>query len=166
MSKRSIELAEQFEQAVAEFSKAVEACTDAQWAAVCDAEGWTVAQTAQHVSGQFPYEMEFITAAAEGRTMPAVTWEQLNGMNEGRADQNRSATRDEVLRELRTNTASTAAYIRALTDEQLDRTGPLSLADGALVTTQQLLEGPVLIAHLAGHLESIRGARVPSGSRL
>jgi hypothetical protein len=34
MSQRSNELARQLEQAVAEFGEAVEACSDAQWAAM------------------------------------------------------------------------------------------------------------------------------------
>jgi uncharacterized damage-inducible protein DinB len=166
MSQRSTELARQFEQAVAEFGKAVEECSDAQWAAVCNAEGWTVAQTAQHVSGQFPLEMEFITAAAEAQPLPAYTWDDINSKNESRAGKNSSASKANVLKELRTNAASTAAYIRALSDEQLERTGTLGLADGASVSTQQLIEGGVLIAHVTGHLESVRSAKVTSASRI
>ena len=166
MSQRSSELARQFEQAVAEFGETVAACSPAQWAAVCDAEGWTVAQTAQHVSGQFPLEMEFITAGAEGKPLPALTWSELNSKNESRAGKHISATKADVLKELRAGAAAIAAYIRALSDEQLDRTGSLGLADGASVSTQQLLEGGVLIAHITGHLESIRGAVTPSTSRV
>jgi hypothetical protein len=166
MSQRSNELARQLEQAVAEFGKAVEGCSDAQWAAICNAEGWTVAQTAQHVSGQFPLEMEFITAAAEAKPIPSYSWDDINGKNESRAQKNRAASKADVVKELRDGAASTAAYIRGLSDEQLDRTGSLGLADGASVSTQQLIEGGVLIAHVTGHLESIRGARLPSASRL
>ncbi len=159
MGKRSDALAGQFEEAVADFAKAVEECSDTGWAAICNAEGWTVAQTAQHVAGQFPLEMEFITAAAEGKPMPAYTWDDVNGKNDSRAARNRSASKAAVLQELRAGAASTAAYLRALSDEQLDRTGALSLADGASVSAQQLIEGGVLIAHVTGHLESIRSAR-------
>lgn len=168
MGKRTEALATQFEQAVADFARTVEGCTDAQWSAICNAEGWTVAQLAQHVAGQFPLEMTFITAAAEGKPMPQLTWDQLNEKNEGRAEKNRSATKAAVVQELRTSAASTAGYIRALADEQLDRTGPLSLADGAQLTTEQYILGPVLIAHVTGHLESIRDAIAPgvkSGAR-
>jgi mycothiol maleylpyruvate isomerase-like protein len=158
MGQRSEVLANQFEQAVADFAKAVQGCSDAQWGALCNAEGWSVAQTAQHVSGQFPLEMEFITAAAEGRPLPGYSLDDINAKNDGRAAKNAGATRDNVVRELRDGAASTAAYIRALSDEQLDRAGALPLANNASVSTQQLIEGPVLIAHVTGHLESIRGA--------
>lgn len=158
MGTRSDTLAGRFEDAVADFAKTVEACSDKQWTAICNAEGWTVAQTAQHVSGQFPLEMEFITAAAEGRPLPGYSWDDVNGKNDGRAAKNTNATRAQVLEELRNGGASTAAYIRALSDEQLDRTGALPLAGGAVVSTQQLIEGGVLIEHVTGHLQSIRGA--------
>ncbi len=161
MGKRATELADQFEQAVSDFAKAVESCSDAEWASICNAEGWTVAQTAQHVSGQFPLEMEFITAAAEGKPMPAYTWADINAKNDGRAAKNVGATKADVVKELRGGAASTVAYLRALTDEQLDRTGVLGLADGASVSTQQLIEGGVLIAHVTGHLESIHTAAQP-----
>jgi hypothetical protein len=163
MGKRTEALATQLDKAVAEFTSTIERCTDEQWAAICNAEGWTVGQLAQHVSGQFPLEMTFITAAAEGKQMPSLTLDQLNEKNDGRADRNRSVTKAEVLTELRANAASTAAYIRALADEQLDRTGPLSLADGAQLTTEQYILGPVLIAHVTEHLESIRDAITPRG---
>ena len=52
----------------------------------------------------------------------------------------------------------TAAYLRGLSDDQLDRTGELALADGASVSTQQLIEGGVLIDHVRGHLQSMRAA--------
>ncbi len=158
MGQRADVLASRFEQAAADLEKTVEACSDAQWAAACNAEGWTVAQTAQHVSGQFPLEIEFITAAAEGKPLPGYSWDDINGKNDGRAAKNAVATKAGVLSELRDGVASTAAYIRGLSDEQLDRTGELALAGGASVSTQQLIEGGVLIEHVTGHLESIRSA--------
>ena len=158
MSQRATELATQFEQAAADFTKTVEGCSDAQWAAACNAEGWTVAQTAQHVSGQFPLEMEFISAAAEGKPMPGYTWDDVNGKNDRRAAEHANADKAEVLRLLRDGAGPMASYIRGLSDEQLDRTDALPLADGASVSTQQLIEGGVLIDHVQGHLRSIQAA--------
>ncbi|MEX2247783.1 MAG: DinB family protein [Dehalococcoidia bacterium] len=158
MGTRSAALADQFEQAVAEFAQAVGQCSDAQWRAVCGDEGWTVAATAQHVAGQFPLEREYISAAAEGREMPAHTWDDINGMNGRRADAHSACTKADVLKLLRDESSAMAGYVRGLTDEQMDRTASLPLADGASVSTQQLLEGGVLIDHVNGHLKSIRAA--------
>ena len=102
--------------------------------------------------------MEYITAAAEGREMPAYTWDDINGMNGRRAEQNSAASKADVLKELRAGAASTASYIRGLSDEQLGRAASLPLAGGASVSAQQLIEGGVLIDHVRGHLQSILAA--------
>lgn len=158
MGTRAEELATQFEQAVADFARTIEGCSEAEWQKMCGDEGWTVAVTAQHVAGQFPLEHEFISAAAEGRAMPSYTWDDVNGKNDTRAAANASCTRADVLALLKDGSASMARYVRALTDEQLDRTSALPLAGGATVSTQQLIEGGVLIDHVRGHLASIKAA--------
>jgi len=76
-------------------------------------------------------------------------------MNESRAEKNSSASKADVLRELREGAASTAAYVRGLSDEQLERTAALALAGGASVSAQQLIEGGVLIDHVLGHMKSL-----------
>jgi hypothetical protein len=157
MGERAAALADQFEQAVAEFAKAIEGTPDDKWDAKTG-EGWTVAAAAQHVSGQFPLEMEYITAAAEGRAAPAYSWDDINGKNDGRAAKNTAVSKADVLQELRDGGASTAAYVRGLSDAQLDSTISLPLAGGADVSAQQLIEGGVLIDHVNGHLAGIRAA--------
>jgi uncharacterized damage-inducible protein DinB len=158
MPSRAEQLADTFEKAVNDFAQTVEKIPDDKWSAKGGPEGWTIAGVAQHVSGQFPLEMEYITAAAEGRALPSYSWDDINQKNESRAQQNSAATKDQVLRELREGAASTAAYVRGLTDEQLDRTEKLALAGGAEVTAQQLIEGGVLIDHVRGHLQSLQSA--------
>jgi hypothetical protein len=158
MAERSEQLAGQFEGAVANLVKAVEGCSDGQWGAVCGDEGWSVAATAHHVGSQWPLEMEYISAAAEGRAMPAHTWDDINGRNAGHAAEFSACGKGDVLKLLREGSASMAAYVRGLSDEQLDRTGALPLAGGAMVSTQQLIEGGVLIEHATAHLKSIQAA--------
>lgn len=155
MGDRSSALADQFEMAVAEFAKEIEETPDDRWSAKTG-EGWTVAAAAQHVSGQFPLEMEYITAAAEGREVPSYSWDDINGKNDGRAAQNTAVSKAAVLEELKTGMASVSAYLRGLNDEQLDAKTALPLANGAEVSTQQLIEGGVLIDHVNGHLKGIQ----------
>lgn len=157
MGQRTSALADQFEQAIAEFAETIQKLPDEKWNAICG-EGWTLAATAQHVSGQFPLEMEYITAIAEGRPLPSYSWDDINGKNDSRAAKNSAVSKAHVLKELREGGASTSAYLRGLSDEQLDRTGELALAGGATVNTQALIEGGVLIDHVRGHLASIRAA--------
>ncbi len=155
MPSRAESLADRFEQAVAEFASTIERIPDDKWSAKEGPEGWTVAGVAQHVSGQFPLEMQYITAAAEGKPLPGYSWDDINGMNESRAEKNSAASKADVLRELREGAGSTAAYVRRLSDEQLDRTAALALAGGATVSAQQLIEGGVLIDHVLGHMKSL-----------
>jgi uncharacterized damage-inducible protein DinB len=156
MPHRAEQLANDFEQAVQDFAQTIEKIPDDKWSAKGGPEGWTIAGVAQHVSGQFPLEMEYITAAAEGRPLPGYSWDDINQKNESRAQKNSAATKADVLRELREGAASTAAYVRGLSDEQLDRPEKLALAGGAEVTAQQLIEGGVLIDHVRGHLQSLQ----------
>jgi len=157
MDERSNVLAAQFEKAIAEFAEAIEELPDDKWSATTG-EGWTVSAAAQHVSGQFPLEMEYITAAAEERPMPAYSWDDINGMNDGRAAKNSAASKADVLKELRDGAASTAAYVRGLSDEQLVRAASLAVVGVASVSAQQLIEGDVLLGHVKRHLASIRAA--------
>jgi hypothetical protein len=158
MADRSEKLAAQFESAVAELIGAVEQCSDAQWRAVCGDEQWTVAATAHHVGSQWPLEHEYISAAAEGRSAPTHTWDDINARNARHATEFAACTRADAVKLLRDGSASMAAYVRGLSDEQLDRTMSLPLANGASVSTQQLVEGGVLIEHATAHLQSIRAA--------
>lgn len=155
MGQRTSALADQFEQAVADFAKAVESVPDEKWNAKTE-EGWTVAATAQHVAGQFPLEMEFITAGAEGKSLPDYDWDYVNGKNDSRAANETSVTKEHVLKTLRDGSASVAGYLRGLDDSQLDNKAPLALANGAEVTTEQLIMGGVLIDHVRSHLKSIQ----------
>ena len=158
MSTRSAALADRFDQAIDEFARAIESASDAQWAASGGPEGWTVAATAQHVAGQFPLEREFIGEAAKGGAGLGYTWDDINGKNDTRAAANMQCNKADVIALLRDGAGSMSAYIRGLSDEDLDRTAPLKLAGGAPVSTQQLIEGGVLIEHVTGHLQSMRAA--------
>jgi hypothetical protein len=151
MGERAQQLAARFEQAVEDFAAAVEACPEDVWRSVRGPEGWTVAAAAQHVSGQFPLEMEYVTAWAEGKPAPAYTWADVNAKNDARAAKNTNATKADVLKELRASAPGIASYIRGLNDEQLDRKMGLPLADGAEVTTEQVLLSGILIDHLDAH---------------
>jgi uncharacterized damage-inducible protein DinB len=159
MGERANTLVQQFEKAVADLAAEIEKLPDDRWSNAKTEEGWTVAAAAQHVSGQFPLEMEYITAFSEGRPAPAYSWDDVNAKNDGRAAQNTAVSKQAVLDELKTGAASVSAYLRGLSDEQLDAKTALPLANGAEVSTQQIIEGGVLIDHVRGHLQSIRAAR-------
>jgi hypothetical protein len=160
MGNRAAALAEQFEQAIADLSKAVEAYPDDHWHEVHGDEGWTVAATAHHVGFQWPLEKEYIVAAAEGAAPPAYSWDDINARNARHAEDFKACSKADVLGLLQKGSAEMAAYVRGLSDEQLDGKAPLALAGGAEVSAQQLIEGGVLIDHVRSHTKSLLGTVV------
>jgi hypothetical protein len=158
MTARTDALATQFETALAELIATIEACPEAQWRAVCGDERWTVAATAQHVGAQFGIERDLINGTAGIAPMPQVGWDEINESNERRAQQFSACTKEDAMKLLKQDGPKMAALVRSLTDEQLDRAVSFPLAGGASVTTQQIIEGGVLIDHVRAHLKSIRAA--------
>lgn len=158
MAQRSEELVQRFETAIGDLAATAEQCSDAQWQAICGAEKWTVAATVHHVGAQFPLELEYIKAAAEGAQPPQYTWDDINQKNDARAAANAAISKADAIAGLRAGAATMATYVRGLSDAQLDATAPLKLADGAAVSAQALIEGGVLISHAVEHLASIRKA--------
>ena len=156
MSQRATMLADQFEEQIQQLVETIEKCSEQQWKANCGEEQWSVAATAHHVGAQFGLEMEYLTACADGRILPQYSWDDINRLNDDRAAANTACDKAAAIRQLREGSAPVAAWVRGLTDQQLDRTGALPLAGGAQVSTQQLIEGGVLIDHARAHLASIR----------
>jgi hypothetical protein len=165
MGTRSEKLATRFETALADLVKEVEQCTDDQWRSLCGDERWTVAATARHVGAQWPLELEYITASAEGRELPSYSWDEINEKNAKHAETFRNCTKDDVISLLTSESPAVAAYVRGLSDEQLDHSGPLPLADGATVSTQDMIEGGILIDHAVAHTKSIGAARAQQAAR-
>jgi hypothetical protein len=157
MGQRAEALAKDFEAAVSDLAKEIEGCSDAKWKATTE-EGWSVGTVAQHVAGQFPLEMEFLRAGAEGKPLPSYSWDDINKKNDTRAAREADVTKEHVLKTLSEGSASVAAWLRSLDDAQLDNKGALGLANGAEVTTEQLIQGGVLIDHARAHLKSIQAA--------
>jgi uncharacterized damage-inducible protein DinB len=157
MSKRSQALAEQFERANAEAIAAVERCSDAEWRARSRDEGWPVGFTAWHIGDAHPAVMNLVNAVANEQPPPPITSGMLDGINAEKLTQHASAGKAEALDALRTNGAAVAEAIRALSDEQLDRTATLPLLGGKALSAQQLIENG-LIGHARAHLASMRAA--------
>jgi hypothetical protein len=131
MSQRAEALAGQFERAINDLAKTLEGLSDNQWGMICGGEGWTVAATAHHVGAQWPLEMEYLTAAAEGKPLPTYTWDDINSKNEARAKEFSSCKKSDAINQLREKRGPVAKWVRGLSDEQLDRQSSLPLAGGA-----------------------------------
>jgi uncharacterized damage-inducible protein DinB len=146
------ELADRFVRANEELIALAEGCSEAQWRARCDAEGWPVGVVVHHVADDYAALLAVIEAVAVGGPAPVVTRKELAGRNAEHARRFAACTREETVALLRRNGAAVARVIRGLDDDQLRRTGEVL---GRETSVAQLVE-TVLLAHVRGHMASIR----------
>jgi hypothetical protein len=157
MSKRSDALAEQFQQANAGAIAYVVGCSDEEWRARSRDEGWPVGFVAWHIGDACNAVMGFVNAVANGQALPNLTAQMLDDMNARNLAQHAGAGKAEALEQLRRNETAITEAIRALSDEQLDRTAAMPMMGGKQMSAQQLIEGG-LIFHARGHVESMKSA--------
>jgi hypothetical protein len=157
MSERAAALAAAFESANNDVIAAVEGCTPDQWGRTCADEGWAVATAAHHVAINHPMILGLVRLIANGQEVPAITMEMIDAGNAQHAIEFANADRDETLSILRREGKATADAVRALTDEQLDRTAPMAFAGGQHWSAADLIER-VLIGHPTQHGLSIKTA--------
>ena len=154
MGQRGEGLANRFEQANNEFTKAVESCSSADWAAQCKGEGWPFGVTAHHVAQSHGPIAGMVQTISTGGAMPPLTAELLDGMNAAHAREHANCTKDETVSLLREQGAAAAKIVRGLSDDQLDKSGVFV---GNEMQAEQIVEH-VLIGHVTGHLESLKAS--------
>ncbi|MGD9892187.1 MAG: DinB family protein [Dehalococcoidia bacterium] len=154
MSPHTEQLAEQFLHANAMLASVAEGCSDAQWQARTDAEGWSVGVAVHHVADDCLDLLDVIAAIAEGRNVPEVTRESLDERNARHAWQSASYSKTETVELLRRNAIVVADTIRHLTDGQLARSGVVL---GREASIEQIVT-VLLPGHIESHLASIRRA--------
>jgi hypothetical protein len=150
-------LVQSFEQANGELIELLERCSDQQWRASCQGEGWPVAVTAHHIAWGHEAIGDFVRLLASGQQLPPITREMLDQMNAEHAQQYANCDRAVTIELLRRNGQAAAETVRRLNDEDLERSAPLTLAGGAPFSARQMIER-VLIGHVRDHTASIRTA--------
>ena len=154
-SSRANALATRLEQGAAALSNLARGFTDAEWKTPMPHDGRTFGVIVHHVASQYTIEMELAQAIAAGKPIEGVTWAMVDQINAKHAAEFAGATKEAALDLLRRNSATAAAAIRALTDEQLDCAVPMSLYGDAPLTCQFFLEDHP-VRHSYHHLAKIR----------
>lgn len=152
MSTRAEDLAIRFERTNEDLIATVERSDDVEWRQPCPNEQWSVGVLAHHVAEDHELLAGFVQQLANGEPLPTLTQAQVDAMNAERAQQCADCTKAETLELLRRNGTAAASLVRALSDDQLDRTGAFF---GQTMSTAQLVER-VLIGHIEDHGRSIR----------
>lgn len=156
MSQRGRELSDEltvFNQEVIAF---VENCSEADWQKHTPSEGWPVGVTARHIAAGHFGVLDWAKMIVSGQPLPKVTYEAIDSLNAQHAREHAHATKEEVLELLHRGGGAVSDYARSLSDEDLDRTGHLSLTGGD-VSTEGFMR-VIMIDLGRQHLNSLREA--------
>ena len=156
MGERATNLAKRYEGAVAELTALIEESTDAQWRAICKGEGWSFGVTGHHIAEDQDGLVNWFTAIVNAAPRPQSA-ETLDQRTARHAAEHANCTKAETLDLLRAGTTRAARAVRALGDEQLDRSAPPA-PDGRPGLTAGEVIDRILIGHVTGHMASMRAA--------
>jgi hypothetical protein len=157
MNKRASVLAERIESGASNLASFAVELSEAEWNTVVPGDGRTVGVTVHHVASMYPIEVSLAQTLASGKPIEGVTWAAVADINAAHAREHAAATKAETLVLLRNNSLAAAAAIRAMQDEDLDRSNNVSLNADAPLTTQFFIEDHAL-RHSWHHLAKIRAA--------
>jgi hypothetical protein len=153
MSVRAKELAARFEQINQDVIDVVSGAADLS--RPCPSEGWTAAAVAAHIGGAHRGILEgLIQPIIAGQEIPSTVGPSDEG-NARQAAENAALPRNQVLTLVRDHGAMVTAYLRSLSDDDLDRTVVLPFFGENPVTAELVIE-QVLIGHAADHANSLR----------
>ncbi len=157
MSKRSYELARRLELGALALEAFASSLTEFEWQSRVPGDGRKIGVVVHHVASVYPLEIQLAQSLAKGEAIEGVTFDVVNKMNAAHAKDSESVSKEETLELLRRNSAAAAAAIRELSDEELDRSAPVSLNANAPLTCQFMLEDHA-VRHSYHHLARIRAA--------
>ena len=159
MNKRTNALADRLEQGARALAAFASELPDAEWQIRVPKDGRKIGVIVHHVASVYALEIQLAQTVARGQTV-RVSWDTVHEMNAQHARKHESVTKDVALDLLRRNSAAAANAIRALDDEDLDQTAPVSLNSNAPLTCQFVLEDHA-VRHSYHHLACIRAAFKP-----
>lgn len=154
MGTKSEVLAKQFEAKAQDAMATLERLGEADWNKVTAAEKWPVGVTAHHLAGAFEPISQMIQTVAAGQSVSGFTMEMLDAMNAQHAKDHAECTKAETVALHRKGTATAAAVIRGLSDDQLAKSGTVLLGVPPMTAEQLIVNG--LLNHTDEHYGSIR----------
>lgn len=154
MDQRQNKMAERIQSFSNEVMAYIEKLSDDDWNKSCEWEQWSVGVTAHHIGASHLAIFNIAGMIIKGEPLPQLTMDQINAMSKEQAQEYVNTTPAEVLEQFKKNSASMVAFVKGLSDEQLDSKGSMP-AFGGEVTTEQLIEY-VIFQSAVEHFESIK----------
>lgn len=157
MTQRTNALAERLEEGARALATLAGRLTDGEWQTRVPGDGRKVGVVVHHVATMYPLEIQLAQTLAAGKPIAGVSWDDVHALNAKHAREHDGVTPKEALELLAQNSTAAAGAIRALTDDELDRAGPVSLNSDAPLTCQFFLEDHA-VRHSYHHLARIKSA--------
>jgi hypothetical protein len=154
MGAKGEALAKQIEAKANEATAVIEKLTDADWKKVTEAEKWTVGVTVHHLAGGLEAVAGIITGIVAGHAPGNFTMGMLDQMNAQHAKEHANCTKAETAALLKKGSATAAAVVRGLSDDQLAKSG-IVFTEAPPMTAEHLVQRG-LISHIDEHFGSIR----------
>jgi len=152
---RSSALADRLTQGARALADLAGTLTDAEWQTRVPHDGRKIGVMVHHVASMYPLEIQLAQKPAAGEAIAGVTWDVIAGVNADHAKEFDGVTKDAAIDLLLRNSAAADAAIRELSDDELDRSGTISLNADAPLTCQFWLEDHP-VRHSYHHLQRIR----------
>ena len=154
-SERAAALAADFAAANEEDRQFAGSCTDADWHRNVPGEDWTVGVVLHHIAEGHANGLRWLRSMASGEGV-SESAEDIDKANAAHATRAGSVGQVETTLPLANNGVLLEQALRALTDEELDRSAPFGPADGRMLPTGDL--AAVAARHTRSHLSSALSA--------
>ena len=154
-SERATVLAEDFAAANHEVLVFARSCSGAEWALMVPGEEWPIGVVMHHIAEGHEHGLVWLTRMARGEAVTDSA-EGIDQDNAAHAARAATAGQDETIALLEANAAPLERALRALSDEELDRTAPFGPAGGRELPTVAL--AAVAARHAREHLAHARAA--------
>ena len=154
-SERAAALADDFAAANADALRFTRSCSETEWALTVPGEGWTVGVVLHHIAEGHAHGARWVRemATGEGVTESAADIDRANAAHAVREE---AVGRAETVTLLELNGGRLEAVLRALSDQELDRTAPFGPAGGTALPAADL--AAVAARHTREHLAHVAKA--------
>ena len=154
-SERATALADDFAAANAEAVTFARSCSNDAWMLPVPGEEWTVGVVIHHIAESHDSGARWLAGMARGDGVPD-TAEEIDRVNAAHAERAASVTSAETVSLLLDSGARLEALLRALSDNELDRSAPFGPAGGRAFPTIDLAAVPA--RHTREHLAHAQAA--------
>lgn len=148
------QLLAQVEEATAATTAVIEKCSQEEWETAVAEEKRTVGVVLHHIAYAIPFVVEWATNLAQGNGAPAISYDDIHGLNHQHAEAHTNVNAVTTLTLLQSNAQAAQEQLSQLTDADLQVSATFPLIGGQAITTQQMVQW-FLVNHAHNHLETI-----------